>query len=91
MLFRSLRCRARGGDREQLSRLGEAVEESAYVPAYDIASMKVCDLFEAIDRAGEGCFTLPATPELERVNLEIGRMRKCIRSGEEALRITDLL
>ncbi|WP_295991645.1 YihY/virulence factor BrkB family protein [uncultured Alistipes sp.] len=65
--------------------------ESAYVPAYDIASMKVCDLFEAIDRAGEGCFTLPATPELERVNLEIGRMRKCIRSGEEALRITDLL
>ncbi len=53
--------------------------------------MKVCDLFEAIDRAGEGCFTLPATPELERVNLEIGRMRKCIRSGEEALRITDLL
>lgn len=65
--------------------------ETAYVPAYDIASMRVCDLFEAIDRAGEGCFTLPATPEMERVDREIARMRSCIRAGEEALRITDLI
>lgn len=69
----------------------DGTADAAYVPAYDIASMRVCDLFEAIDRAGEGCFTLPATPEMERVDREIARMRSCIRAGEEALRITDLI
>lgn len=64
--------------------------EAAYLPAYDIASMEFCTIAEAIDRAGEGCFTLPPSPELERVDRELRRMHELLhRDG--ARRITDLI
>lgn len=43
-------------------RSGEGEREVAYTPAYDIASMTVYGIIEAVERAGQTTFDLHATP-----------------------------
>ena len=65
--------------------------DAAYVPAYDFASTDLCTIAEAIDRAGEGAFALPPSPELARVDRELQRMHELLHRDDARRRITDLI
>ena len=72
-------------------RAGDRERDEAFVPAYDIASMEFGAIVEAIDRVGEGCFTLPHSPEMERVDRELGRMRETLYRNGARRPISDLV
>ena len=72
-------------------RSGEGEREVAYTPAYDIASMTVYGIIEAVERAGQTTFDLHATPELARIDRSMESLKQTAREARENVLLTELL
>ena len=65
--------------------------EGAYPPAYDIASMTVYGIIEAVERAGQTTFDLHATPELARIDHSVEALKQTAREARGNVPLTELL
>lgn len=72
-------------------RSGEGEREVAYTPAYDIASMTVYGIIEAVERAGQTTFDLHATPELARIDHSVEALKQTAREARGNVPLTELL
>jgi len=72
-------------------RNGDGEREVAFAPAYDIAAMTVCGVLEAVERTGQNSVRLDASPESERIDREIERLKESARAARSNMKLIDLL
>ncbi len=73
-------------------RSGDGEREVSYTPAYDIASMTVYSVLEAVERSGQTSFRSEhATPELAHIEPRTGELKESARRSQDNVRLTDLL
>lgn len=65
--------------------------EMAYIPACDIATLTVYGVLEAVERSGQGHFDPTPSPELQRIDRELERLKQSARTSQDNVRIIDLL
>ena len=62
-------------------RSGDGEREVGYTPAYDIASMTIYSILEAVERSGQTSFDLAATPELAHIDRELNGLKEAARNA----------
>ena len=72
-------------------RSGDGEREVSYTPAYDIASMTIYSVLEAVERSGHTSFDLDATPELAHIARELEGLKRAARNAEENVPLVGLL
>ena len=72
-------------------RSGDGEREVGYTPAYDIASMTIYSILEAVERSGQTSFDLAATPELAHIDRELDGLKEAARKAEDNVTLTDLM
>lgn len=72
-------------------RSGDGEREVSYTPAYDIASMTVYSVLEAVERSGQTSFDLNATPELAHIARELEGLKRAARESGENVPLVSLL
>ena len=72
-------------------RSGDGEREVGYTPAYDIASMTIYSILEAVERSGQTSFDLAATPELAHIDRELDGLKEAARNAEDNVTLTDLM
>lgn len=72
-------------------RSGDGEREVSYTPAYDIASMTIYSVLEAVERSGQTSFDLDATPELAHITRELEGLKRAARRAEENVPLVGLL
>ena len=72
-------------------RSGDGEREVGYTPAYDIASMTIYSILEAVERSGQTSFDLAATPELAHIDRELNGLKEAARNAEDNVTLTDLM
>ncbi|HIY47281.1 MAG TPA: YihY/virulence factor BrkB family protein [Candidatus Alistipes faecigallinarum] len=72
-------------------RSGDGEREVSYTPAYDIASMTVYSVLEAVERSGQTSFDLDATPELAHIARELEGLKRAARESGENVPLVSLL
>ncbi len=66
-------------------------QQTAYVPARDIATMTVYGILEAVERTGQNIFDPAPTPSMVRIDRELERLKLLARESQDNLRLVDLL
>ncbi len=66
-------------------------QQTAYVPARDIATMTVYGILEAVERTGQNIFDPAPTPSMVRIDRELERLKMLARESQDNLRLVDLL
>ena len=72
-------------------RSGDGEREVGYTPAYDIASMTIYSILEAVERSGQTSFDLATTPELAHIDRELDGLKEAARNAEDNVTLTDLM
>lgn len=70
---------------------GEGEREVAYAPAYDITSMTVYGVLEAVEGSGQKLFDFAPMPVLTRIDRELELLKENVRSSHDNVRLVDLL
>ena len=70
---------------------GDGEHDTAYVPAHDVASMTLYGILEAVDETGGADFALPPTPEIDRIDRELERLKAQARTSQQNPRLVELL
>ena len=72
-------------------RSGDGEREVSYTPAYDIASMTLYSVLEAVERSGQTSFDLDATPELAHIARELEGLKRAARDSADNVPLVSLL
>ncbi|MBE6182027.1 MAG: YihY/virulence factor BrkB family protein [Rikenellaceae bacterium] len=72
-------------------RSGDGERDVAYTPAYDIASMTLYGVLEAVEGHGQTAFNFAPTPDLAQVDRQLELLKEQARNTEDNVKLMDLL